>query len=326
MVQVCLCFVAKGDMPMPDTHSQDTFTFKSRVEGGGSATLNQWGANSDFGTLRSVLLGPIENYKWLRTSSLSKKTLRRGVQFDPEVARAQHAEMVSAYQSAGVEVHTHAPDPHLPYQVYARDSSVMTPFGAIITHMSQYWRRGENIRAIETYQRLGIPIYDAVTAGTFEGGDFNVIEPGCVLIGWEGPEGRTMEEGARQVAGWMEAEGWEVMLADIDPYYVHIDLMVVMLAPKLAAVCTDCTDPVIVDWLRAKGIEIVEVPFRETMALGCNVVALGGDRVLLPHGSTTLKAKLKALGFTIYDPELDMITQGGGGVHCMCQSLIRDPV
>ncbi len=304
----------------------DGFALSVRREDGGTPTLNSWGANSDYGTLRSVLLGPIENYGWLETSSVSKKTLRRGIRFDSKIAARQHAEMVSAYESAGVEVHTHTPDPNLPYQVYARDSSVMTPYGAIITHMAQYWRRGENFRAIETYQKLGIPIYDFVTAGTFEGGDFNVIEPGCVLIGWEGEEGRSMEQGAKQIAGWMEAEGWEVKLADIDPFYVHIDLMVVMLAPKLAAVCLDCTDPDIVDWLRSKNIEIIDVPFQETIALGCNVVALGEDRVLLPEGSKTLKEKLKAHGFTIYDPDLSMITQGGGGVHCMCQSLIRDPV
>jgi N-dimethylarginine dimethylaminohydrolase len=304
----------------------DTFTLRNRKDGGGTEPLSQWGASSDYGTLRSVLLGPIDNYRWLRTSSLSKKTLRRGTVFEPHVAQAQHAEMVDAYRSAGVDVHTLIPDPELPYQVYARDSSVMTPYGAIITNMSQFWRRGENFRAIETYQSLGIPIYDFVTAGHFEGGDFNVIEPGCVLIGWEGEEGRSQEQAAQQIKRWMEAEGWEVMLADIDPYYVHIDLMVVMLAPKLAAVCIECTDPVIVDWLRAKNIEIVPVPFRETMALGCNVVALGDDRVLLPAGSKTLKEALRARGFTIYDPELSMITQGGGGVHCMCQSLVRDPV
>ncbi len=268
------------------------------------------------------MLGPIENYRWLNTSSVSKKTIRRGVPFDLAVAKAQHAEMLDAYRQAGVEVHLHTPDPELPYQVYARDSSVMTPFGAIITHMSQTWRRGENFRAIETYHNLGIPIYDYVTAGTFEGGDFNLIEPGCVLIGWEGDEGRTQEQGAAQVARWMQAEGWEVRLADIDPFYVHIDLMVVMLAPKLAAVCLDCTDPDIVDWLRGKQIEIVDVPFRETIELGCNVVALGEDRVLLPEGSTTLKAKLKALGFTIYDPDLSMITQGGGGVHWSCRAYV----
>ena len=82
-------------------------------------------------------------------------------------------------------------------QVYSRDSSVMTPYGAIITAMANWWRRGENYAAIRTYERLGIPIYDMVTAGTFEGGDFNVIEEGCVLIGCGGA--RTQEEGARQV-------------------------------------------------------------------------------------------------------------------------------
>lgn len=306
--------------------ASDTFSLRCRREGGGTSLLTHWGANSDYGVLRDVLLGPVEHYRWLQTSSVSKKTLRRGFMFEPDVAHKQYGEMLDAYKSAGVNVHTHHADPHLPYQLFARDSSVMTPFGAIITHMAQYWRRGENFRAIETYQRLGIPIYDYVTAGTFEGGDFNVIEPGCVLIGWEGEEGRSMRQGAEQLRGWFEAEGWEVKLADIDPFYVHIDLMVVMLAPKLAAVCLESTDDDVIEWLKNKGIEIIPVPFKETIALGCNVVALGDDRVLLPAESTTLKARLRAHGFTIYDPELSMITQGGGGVHCMCQSLRRDPV
>ena len=310
---------------MDQINTDDAFTLRRR-QPGGTAQLNYWGANSDYGVLRDVLLGPVDNYRWLKTSSVSKKTIRRKVQFDPAVAAKQYGEMVSAYKSAGVEVHTLTGDPELPYQVYARDSSVMTPYGAIITNMSQWWRRGENFRAIETYQKLGVPIYDYVTAGTFEGGDFNVIEPGCVLIGWEGDEGRSQEQAANQIKGWFETEGWEVRLADIDPFYVHIDLMVVMLAPKLAAVCLDCTDPDIVDWLKAKNIEIIDVPFQETIALGCNVVALGDDRVLLPAKSKTLKEKLRAHGFTIFDPDLSMITQGGGGVHCMCQSLRRDPV
>jgi len=37
--------------------------------------------------------------------------------------------------------------------------------------------------------------------------------------------------------------GWEARLTDIDPFNVHIDLMVVMLAPKLAAVYLKSTDP-----------------------------------------------------------------------------------
>ena len=302
------------------------FTLKNRNDNGNTPILNYWGANSEYGVLKDVLLGPVENYKWLKTSSVSKKTIRRNVEYNLDTAKKQYQEMISAYSSAGVKVHKHEPDPELPYQIFARDSSIMTPFGAIITNMAQWWRRGENYRAIETYNKLGIPIYDFITAGHFEGGDFNVIEPGCVLIGWEGEEGRSHFRAAQQLKQWFEKEKWEVFITDIDPYYVHIDLMVVMLAEKLAAVCLDCTDPNIVNWLKNKKIKIIPVPFQETIELGCNVVALGKDRVLLPEASKTLKANLKAEGFEIFDPNLSMITQGGGGVHCMCQSLRREPV
>jgi N-dimethylarginine dimethylaminohydrolase len=302
---------------------KETFSLKTRNDYEPTPKINYWGANSEYGLLQDVLLGPINNFKWLETSSVSKKSIRRQITFDLDIAKSQYKEMESAYKSAGVKVHVLKNDSNLPYQIFARDSSVMTPFGAIITNMAQSWRRGENYRAIQTYHELGIPIYDYVTAGFFEGGDFNLIEPGCVLIGWEGKEGRTEKSAAQQVKGWFEDEGWEVFLADIDPFYVHIDLMVVMLAEKLAAVCLESTDDKIIAWLKSKKISIIPVPFKETIELGCNVVALGNDRVLLPKDSQTLKKALKAEGFTIYDPDVSMITQGGGGVHCMCQCLRR---
>ena len=241
-------------------------------------TIAEWGVATEYGTLTDVLLCSPENFHWLPTSSISKDTLRRGLKFDRQAAMKQHTEMVQACEDAGVKCHFLEPDEHLPYQVYARDSSFMTPYGAVVTQMAQWWRRGEYAPVIRFYQSASIPIFNMVTAGSFEGGDFDIIEPECVLIGHCGE--RTQEQSAVQVAGWFEAKGWEVRLAPIAEHYVHIDLMVCMLAEKLAAVCLDTTDPEIVDWLKAKNIEIVPVSYRDTMALGCNVVALGGDRVL----------------------------------------------
>jgi N-dimethylarginine dimethylaminohydrolase len=149
------------------------------------------------------------------------------------------------------------------------------------------------------------------------------LEPGVVLCGWS--EDRTQEIAAQQVKGWLEREGIEVMLSAIDPFYVHMDLMIVALAEKLVAVCTDCLDPRLVSWLTGKGYKFVTVPFAETLGLGCNVVSLGGDRVLLPKHSHTLKEKCKALGFRVYDPDVSTFTMCGGGVHCLCQPLRRDP-
>jgi N-dimethylarginine dimethylaminohydrolase len=291
--------------------------------GKGNGGAGAWGVNSEYGKLHDVLLCVPENFRWLPTSSISKATLRDPEsKYDLQTAMRQHREMTSAYEDAGVTVHHIVTDQALPYQVYARDSSFMTPWGAVVTQMAQWWRRGEYGPVIDFYQSKGIPIWNKITASAFEGGDFDIIEPGCVLIGFCGE--RTQEPAAQQVKGWLEKEGWEVRLVPIAEHYVHIDLMVCMLADKLAAVCVDTTDPKVLDWLKAKKIEIVEVSYRDTMELGCNVMALGEDKVISTSRSKDLNAKLKARGFTIYDPEVTMFTKGGGGVHCMAQALRRD--
>ncbi len=297
---------------------------RCRQPEGNTPQLTDWGCNSEYGILTDVLLGPADNFHWLPTSSISRATLKRGDQFDSQLAMRQHREMVDAYEEAGVRVHWLESDGDLPYQVFARDSSFMTPYGAVVTQMAQWWRRGEYGPVIRFYVDNGIPIFDMVTAGSFEGGDFDIIEPGCVLIGWCGE--RTQEQSAHQVRQWFEKEGWEVRVTPIAEHYVHIDLMVCMLAEKLCAVCLDTTEPATVDWLKAKGIEIVPVNYPDTMALACNVVSLGNDRVIAPAHARDLVARLKALGFTVYDPDVDCFTRGGGGVHCMAQSLRREPV
>ena len=301
---------------------------RARHEGGGTPVLEEWGVDSEYGVLRDVLLSSPECFRWLgeenaEFSALVRDTLRKGHRFDRELALRQHGEMMDAYRQAGVSVHLLDAAEELPYGVYARDSSFMTPFGAVICQLANPRRRGEYAATLRFYLSQGIPIYDLVSAGNFEGGDFNAIAPGCVLIGYTGKRGE--EVAARQVGGWMEQEGLEVKYAPIDEFYVHIDLMVCMLAEKLAAVCLDTTEPDVVDWLRGKGIEILPVSFRDTMGLGCNVVALGNDRVLSVAQSADLNARLRALGFEVYDPDMSQFLLAGGGVHCMCQPLRRDP-
>ena len=146
-------------------------------------------------------------------------------------------------------------------------------------------------------------------------------EDGCVLIGCGGA--RTQEEGAVQVQSWFNAEGWETRLAFIDEYYVHIDLMVVPIAPKLTAVCLDCTEPGIVAWLKAKRHEIINIPFEETITLGCNFMSLGKDRVIAPAMSKTLIGQLRALGFEVAALNMSELSKTGGGIHCMAQALRR---
>ncbi len=291
---------------------------------GGGAPAKGWGGNSEYGVLRDVLLGKPDYYVWKPVSEPAKATLRSGSKFDRQLAMSQHEEMVQAYGEAGVTCHFLEGDEHQPYSVFARDNSSMTEYGPIICHPQQKYRRSEYSVVARFYETMGIPIFRWVTAGHFEGGDFDVIEPETVLIGYAGV--RSEEEGSRQVASWFIEKGWEVKLAPMAEHYVHMDLMVCMLAPKLCAVCLDTTDDWVVDWLKSKRIEIVPVSYRDTMQLGCNVVSLGNDRVLSTKNNETLNAHLRAIGFKVYDPDLSMFTMGGGGPHCLSQALRRDPV
>jgi N-dimethylarginine dimethylaminohydrolase len=308
-------------IPSRPQAAADSFSLQRRCATGATPRLGYWGFDNETDPLTDVLLAAPDHLRHLATSSLSRKFLRENPA-NLDIARAQHRELTAAYQHFGVRIHTPPLEAELPMQVYTRDSSVMTPYGAIITAMANWWRRGENYAAIRNYERLGIPIYDMVTAGTFEGGDFNVIEERCVLIGCGG--GRTQEEGARQVESWFKKEGWETRLAFFDEYYVHIDLMVVPIAKKLTAVCLECTEPALVDWLKAKGHDIIDVPFHDTINLGCNFMSLGRDRVIAPKSSGTLIRQLRARGFDVAAVDMSEISKTGGGIHCMAQALRRD--
>jgi hypothetical protein len=135
------------------TPAVDAFSLQRRNPEGGTKRLTYWGFDNETDPLTDVLLAAPEHLRHMATSSLSRKFLRESPS-NIEVAKAQHRELTAAYQQFGVRIHAPILEPELPMQVYTRDSSVMTPFGAVITAMANWWRRGENYAAIRNYERL----------------------------------------------------------------------------------------------------------------------------------------------------------------------------
>lgn len=297
---------------------------RTRIEGGGTPRPKQWGIDSEYGRLRELLVGPIDNYRWTPGNAVAQRSERVGLRFDAETVKRQYGEMIAAYQQAGVNVHILPAEDGLPYQVYARDSSVMTPWGAIIMQLEKAYRRGEYAAVLRFYLDQGIPIYDMVSAGNVEGGDFMVLKPGVAICGYSGE--RSVAPAVNQIKGWFEAEGWEFMTYAFDPHFLHLDVQMGMIAENLAVVCVEAVEPELVDWLTARGIRIIDISYGETMNMGTNIVALGDERVLIPAAGKSLIEKCRAEGLEVFDPDVAMIAAGGGSVHCMCQALKRDSV
>ena len=296
-------------------------TLGTRRDGGGTPRPDHWGIDSEYGRLQDVLIGPIDNFAWQPGNAVARRSERVGLRFDAVAARAQYGEMIDAYRQAGVTVHQLAAESGLPYQIFARDSSVMTPWGAVIMQLQKPYRRGEYAACLRFYLEAGIPIYDLVTAGNIEGGDFMVLKPGLAVCGYSGE--RSIEPAVDQLRSWFEAEGWEFYSYAFDPHFLHLDVQMGMVAEDLAVVCVEAVEPDLVRWLEGHGIRIIDVPYGDVMQMGCNVVALGDERVLIPSTSRNLAAACRAEGLTVYDPDVSMIARGGGAIHCMCQALSR---
>lgn len=281
-----------------------------------------WGVGSETGRLTDVLLCHPEHYRWNPVNRASRETLARGVELDLQRLQTQHREFEDALDQAGVRRHYLAPEPHLPYQVYTRDSSQMTPWGVAHVMLQAETRRGEYASVITFYQDAGIPVWRWCTKGKLEGGDVHMIRPGLLLIGYSGV--RSDAEGAGQLAAWFEAEGWETRLVPFADHFLHYDTLFCMVAENLAVACVDAMDDGTQAWLRAHGVELVPVSYKDASRAGCNLLALGDGRVISPAENRELNAALRARGLEVLDPEYGLFTMGGGSVRCTSMPLRRE--
>jgi arginine deiminase len=284
--------------------------------------MTRFAVASETGLLREVLLCPPDHYRWIPTNAVARRTLANSAQPDRRDLAAQHGELRAALVESGVRVHDLSAAPHLPYMAYTRDQVVVTPWGPVLCQLERPQRRGEYATLLDWHAAQGSAFWRKSSAGTLEGGDIHIIRPGLAVIGASG--GRTDEAGAEQLAGWLREEGWECRVEPFDEHFLHLDVLFCMAAPGLAVACADVLDAGFLAWLADRDIRILPVPYREAMRLGCNILALGDDRVISSRGSVALNAALRAEGLTVLDPDLSLFAAGGGGPHCLTCPLLRE--
>ena len=73
--------------------------------------------------------------------------------------------------------------------------------------------------------------------------------------------------------------------------FVHIDVLLAVLAERLAAACTEVLSAGFVSWLRGRGFELIEVSAADAFELGANAISLGDERVLSAAGAGALNRR-----------------------------------
>lgn len=284
----------------------------------------QSGVDSEYGRLTRVLLSAPDHMSMVPCNSVTREALRTGLEVSHTAAAAQHRALVDALAAAGVETVVAAASPSLPDQVFARDASLMTPWGLVGLRPGAFHRRGEVDHGLAQAEAAGVPILGRIGQGLIEGGDVCILRPGLVIIGVTGS--RTNDEGAESLAAIFRRRGWQAMLYHFDPHFLHLDTIFTAVDGHLALGCRDVLDDAFMTRMEAEGIEIMPVSYKQARKLGCNVVSLGDDRVLTSVDNEAVNLQLRGRGYDLIPLDVSQFTRCGGGIHCLTMPLTRETV
>jgi N-dimethylarginine dimethylaminohydrolase len=247
---------------------------------------------------------------------------------DFEKAQSQHATLVRELQAAGAEVVELSSADDLSLDaVYAHDSSLATDFGLILMRPGKPNRVAEADRHRASAEALGIPAFGAIAPpGTTEAGDIVWLDAKTLLIGHGY---RTNAAGIVQMRELLALKGVEVLSAPL-PYgrgpseCLHLMSLISLLDDHTALVDLPWLAVETVELLAEHGFQFVEIDQSERETLACNVLALGGKRLLALEENRRTNDRLRRAGFDVRTfPGSEICINGSGGPTCLTRPLLR---
>jgi N-dimethylarginine dimethylaminohydrolase len=245
-----------------------------------------------------------------------------------EIAESQHNALVRELKSTEAEVlELPAGDDLSLDAVYAHDASLATDFGLVLMRPGKANRVAEARYHGASCELFGIPTFGVITApGTTEAGDILWLDAKTLLVGHGY---RTNATGIEQMRTLLAPKGIEVLSAPL-PYgpgpsaCLHLMSLISLLDEETALVDLPWLAVETVELLKARGLKFVEIDYSERDTLACNVLALGGKRLLAIEENRRTNAKLSDAGFDVRTfPGSEICINGSGGPTCLTRPLLR---
>ncbi len=280
-------------------------------------------------TLQRVLVCSPRTAGWdqpQRVSAWRELGFHRAPNFDK--AQSQHATLVSELQNAGAEVVQLPPGNDLTLDaVYAHDASLSSDFGLILMRPGKANRVAEARHHGAWCEEQGIPTFGTITKpGTTEAGDMVWLDSKTLLIGHGY---RTNAAGIDQMRALLAPKGVDVLPAPL-PYgsgpsaCLHLMSLISLLDEQTALVDLPWLAVETVELLKSRGLQFIPIDSSERATLACNVLALGGKRLLAIEENHKTNDRLRHAGFDVRTfPGSEICINGSGGPTCLTRPLLR---
>jgi N-dimethylarginine dimethylaminohydrolase len=286
--------------------------------------------HSMVGALQRVLVCSPRTAGWNRPERI-ERWRELGFHHAPDFdqAQSQHDALVSDLKNAGAEVVELPPHDQLSLDaVYAHDASLTTDFGLILMRPGKANRVAEARHHAASCEVQGIPTFGAVVApGSTEAGDILWLDSKALLIGHGY---RTNAAGIGQMRTLLAPLGVEVLSAPL-PYgpgpsaCLHLMSLISLLDEQTALVDLPWLAVETVELLQSRGFRFIPIDETERDMLACNVLALGGNRLLAIEENRKTNARLRSAGFDVRTfPGSELCINGSGGPTCLTRPLLRN--
>jgi N-dimethylarginine dimethylaminohydrolase len=292
-------------------------------------TQTRFNGHSMVGALERVLVCSPRAAGWDRPERVARwRDL--GFHHAPDLGAAelQHEALCHQLATAGAEIVELSPANELSLDaVYVHDSSLPTDFGLIVMRPGKANRVHEGLHHAVSSKPLGVPTFGTIAApGTTEAGDMVWLDSQTLLVGHGY---RTNAAGIEQMRALLAPKGIEVISAPL-PYgrgpseCLHLMSLISLLDEGTALVDLPWLAVETVELLRSRGFELIEIDYSERDTLACNVLSLGGKRLLAIEENRRTNDRLRRAGLDVRTfPGSEICINGSGGPTCLTRPLLR---
>jgi N-dimethylarginine dimethylaminohydrolase len=289
----------------------------------------KFNTNSMTGELRRVMVCPPENAGW-NDSEKAAGWRELGFHHAPNfaVAQSQHEVLCRLLCESGADVvKLPAAESFTIDAVYTHDASLATEYGLVLMNPGKKSRVAEARLHASFATRHKIPVVgEIVSPGVSEAGDIVWLDSRTLLIG----DGyRTNKAGIAQMRALLAPKGVEVLTAPL-PYgpgpsaCLHLMSLMSVLDQQTILVDLPWLSVETVELLKARGFRLIEIEYSERDTLACNVLSLGGKRLVAIDKNIRTNERMREAGFEVRTfPGSEICINGAGGPTCLTRPLLR---
>jgi len=227
----------------------------------------------------------------------------------PDLAKAlaQHRDYCRALEKCGVAVTVLPPEENFPDSTFVEDTAIVTTRGALLTRPGAESRLGEVAAMRPALEKFFPALAEIQAPGTLDGGD--VCDAGGHFF--IGVSARTSEDGAWQLARWLEKLGFGSTVVDIrrKPGLLHLKSGLAWLGGHRLALVEELAGEA-----AFRDYEMVRVAAAESYAANCLLV---NETLLIANGFSQFEAKVRKTGRKVIALDATEFRKMDGGLSCL---------